>query len=66
MIISDPVVGQLIILRQRGIEICILGGLANISICILKLKIIIITLLSSTLHPEKLASKKFGYLACDR
>ena len=21
---------------------------------------------SSTLHPEKLASKKFGYLACDR
>ena len=22
--------------------------------------------LCSTLHPEKLASKKFGYLACDR
>ena len=40
MIISDPVVGQLIILRQRGIEICILGELANISICILKIKII--------------------------
>ena len=42
------------------------NGFPNISTFFPDNKVGYPTLLSYTLHPEKLASKKFGYLACDR